>query len=535
MKKVAGIGLISLFLATFSFVPAQAATLTASGDATGLCTQSIDNTTSVTAVRSGTDCIVTFAPTTSINYTWSRPAGITSYRVLLVAGGGGGGSNYGAGGGGGGFIDATTSVTNTTVAIHVGLGGTGSYNGSNAGDATSGENSTFAGNTTFTAVGGGRGGSVDITVAGASGGSGGGGGGTSGSGGSGTTGQGNSGGAAKYYNSTDTVSTGGGGGAGSAGNDGAYSSTAAGGAGGDGLTSDITGAATYYGGGGGGGTHTGSTGTCGTTANGGAGGGGRAGTCKSSGSSTGNAGQSGTNGFGGGGGGASVFNGRNTSQAYGGNGGAGVVVIRYVADFAPVITGPGSSTGSTSSISITENTTPVFTFSANEAVAWTLSGTDSATFTINSSGVLVTTAKDFEAPTDANTDNVYVVIVRATDSAALVTTQTVSITVTNLNETATISAPTITGSAYKGVQITISVLMNVPGKVRFFANSKRVGNCLAVPTTGAYPSVTATCNWKPTNRGYVSLTASVTPTSGTFTGSTSVASRYFILNKSTTR
>ena len=149
--------------------------------------------------------------------------------------------------------------------------------------------------------------------------------------------------------------------------------------------------------------------------------------------------------------------------------------------------------------------------------------------------MLVTTAKDFEAPTDANTDNVYVVIVRATDSAALVTTQTVSITVTNLNETATISAPTITGSAYKGVQITISVLMNVPGKVRFFANSKRVGNCLAVPTTGAYPSVTATCNWKPTNRGYVSLTASVTPTSGTFTGSTSVASRYFILNKSTTR
>jgi hypothetical protein len=116
-----------------------------------------------------------------------------------------------------------------------------------------------------------------------------------------------------------------------------------------------------------------------------------------------------------------------------------------------------------------------------------------------------------------------------------VTTQTVSITITNLNENATINAPTITGSAYKGVQITISVSLNVPGKVRFFANGKRVANCLAVATTGAYPSVTATCNWKPTTRGYISLTASLTPTSGTFTGSTSAANRYFILNKSTKR
>jgi hypothetical protein len=149
--------------------------------------------------------------------------------------------------------------------------------------------------------------------------------------------------------------------------------------------------------------------------------------------------------------------------------------------------------------------------------------------------VLVTTAKDFEAPTDTGGDNVYVVIVRATDSAAFVTSQTVSITVTNLNETATISAPTLTGNAYKGIQITISVSLNVPGKVRFFANNKRVANCLAVPTTGAYPSVTATCNWTPTTRGYVTLNASITPTNVSFSGNTSAANRYFILNKSTTR
>lgn len=535
MKRVAGIGLISVFLATFSFLPARAATVTATGDVTGLCTQTISSNTSFSVVRSGTDCILTFAPTTSINYTWTRPTGISSYRVLLIGGGGGGGSNYGAGGGGGGYIDTTTSVAASTVSIHVGLGGTGSYNGSNTGNATSGEDTTFTGSTTLTAVGGGRGGSADLTITGANGGSGGGGGGTNGSGGSPTSGQGNSGGAAKYYNGSDTVSTGGGGGAGSAGGDGALSSTAAGGRGGDGMSSDITGTSTLYGGGGGGGTHTGSGGTCGTTAEGGAGGGGRAGTCKSSGNSTGNAGQAGTNGLGGGGGGGSVYSGRNSSQAFGGNGGAGIVVIRYTADLAPLITGPASSTGSTSSISITENSTSVFTFSANEAVTWTLSGSDSATFTINSSGVLVTTPKDFEAPTDIDANNVYVVIVRATDSASLVTTQTVSITITNLNENATINAPTINGSVYKGLQITISVSVNVPGKVRFFANNKRIANCLAAPTSGTYPLVTATCNWRPTTRGYVSLTASITPSSGTFSGSTSAANRYFVLNKSSKR
>jgi hypothetical protein len=533
MKRVAGIGLISLFLATFSFIPAQAAAISASGDATGLCTQTIDNSASVTVVRSGTECILTFAPTTTTTYSWTRPSSVTNFRVLIVAGGGGGGANYGAGGGAGGFIDQTTSASTSTISITVGGGGSGGQsNGTTTSSvATNGTDSSFVGSSTLTAVGGGAGGSSDLDGS-ASGGSGGGGGGTSGSGSSGVSGQGFSGGNTVIYGG-QTVNAGGGGGAGGAGVSPTNSSTVNGGNGGIGKLSDISGTNAYYAGGGGGGAHTG-TGSCGSTGSGGSGGGGSAGACVPSNSSVGNPGGDGINGLGGGGGGAAVRADR-PAAADGGKGGSGVVIVRFTADFAPVITGPGSSTGSTSSISITENSTSVFTFSANEAVTWTLSGTDSATFTINSSGVLVTTAKDFEAPTDANADNVYIVIVRATDSAALVTTQTVSITVTNLNETATISAPTITGSAYKGVQITISVSMNVPGKVRFFTNNKRVANCLAVPTTGAYPSVTATCNWTPTNRGYVTLNASVAPTNGTFSGSTSAANRYFILNKSTTR
>ncbi len=105
----------------------------------------------------------------------------------------------------------------------------------------------------------------------------------------------------------------------------------------------------------------------------------------------------------------------------------------------PVITGPGGATGSASSASIPENTTAVHTFTANEPVTWSLNGgADVARFAINpGTGALAFQgAPDFESPGDANADNVYVVGVRATDAATPPNsaTQTVSVTVTNVNE-----------------------------------------------------------------------------------------------------
>lgn len=518
MKRVI-IQLLVLFLAVAALSPAHSATVSAAGDGTGLCNQTINDVTSVSVARSGVECIITFAPTAAINYSWTRPSGISTFRILMVGGGGGGGSNYGAGGGGGGFIETTTTITTSAISIYVGLGGKGSFNG-NATDAVSGENTTLIGNLTLTAVGGGRGGSADLTAAGANGGSGGGGGGVSGTGGNPTSDQGYSGGNAIYSNGSDTVATGGGGGAGGAGGNGSSGSVAAGGSGGIGRTSNITGSSTYYAGGGGGGTHTGGTGTCGTTALGGSGGGGRAGTCKANTTNTGNPGQPGTNGLGGGGGGGSVFTGRTSAQAYGGNGGSGVVIIRFSADIAPVITGPNSSTGATSAISIAENSTNVFSFTANEAVTWSLSGSDSATFTISVSGVLTTTSKDFEAPTDIGRDNIYQIVISARDSAALTTSQTLSVTISNVNESLTIGTPTLSGAVSKGRNVTISVSINSPSKARFFINGKRIPQCLSVATLGSYPSTTASCIWKPAVQGRNLIAVQVIPIDATFSSGT---------------
>ena len=534
MKKPAVIGVIALLIAGFFITPAQAVQVVASNaDANGLCTQEISSSASVTISRSGSECVIRFAPTTTTTYTWNRPTGITSFRVLVVAGGGGGGSNYGGGGGAGGFIDQSTTANGSTISITVGAGGAGSLNG-NSTDGSNGSNSSFVGTSTLTAIGGGRAGSADLTSAGASGGSGGGGGAISGGGGSPTINQGFAGGLSRYFGTSDSVATGGGGGAGAVGNAGSFSANVSGGAGGVGKSSDITGATLFYAGGGGGGTHTGHSGTCSATAAGGNGGGGSAGTCKSSGESTGNPGSAGTNGTGGGGGGGSVYTGR-TTAAFGGNGGSGVVIVRFTADVAPVITGPNSATGTTSSISITENSTSVFTFTANETVTWSLAGTDSATFTINSSGVLTTTSRDFEQPSDSDLNNTYLVIIRALDSLSLQTSQTLTVTVTNLNEVPQIGAPTISGLIYKGITSNISISLNTPSRLRFFVNGKRVANCLARATVGSYPSVTGTCSWKPAATGPSFITVQISPTDTSFSSATSSRVQVWVLKRSGTR
>jgi hypothetical protein len=245
--------------------------------------------------------------------TFVVPAGITNIaEVLVVAGGGGGGGTFGGGGGAGGVLYATNFLVTpgASLTVTVGAGGTGGRgfgNGTQQVSATNGGNSVFG---SLNAIGGGFGGQYPNFNAG-SGGSGGGSD-DSGSGGTGTVGQGFNGG----LGSTNV-----GGGGGGAGSPGANSAGATLGAnGGIGRPNPIVGSTAgqlvsgvYYLGGGGG---SGGTGT--SSGLGGFGGGGN-------GISVGN-GISGTANTGGGGG-SSWNNGYQAVQ--GGNGGSGIVIIKY--------------------------------------------------------------------------------------------------------------------------------------------------------------------------------------------------------------
>ena len=207
---------------------------------------------------------------------------------------------------------------------------------------------------------------------------------------------------------------------------------------------------------------------------------------------------------------------------------------------APSISNNGSAT--THSISQPENITSVVTYSATDVDAGAslsfsiTGGSDSADFSINSStGVLVFAANpDFEGPIDSDQNNTYVVQITVSDGS-LTDLQTLTVTITNANETAALSAPTVSGSIYKGTQITITVTSSAAGKVRFFLGGKRIAGCLAKSTSGSYPTHTATCTWKPPVTGRQILTAQITPTDNTFSAATSVSTEVRVLKRAVSR
>ena len=257
------------------------------------------------------------------------PQTALSCDVLVVAGGGGGGYSNGAGGGAGGVLAYSSQAltANTSNLVTIGAGGAAGTSGSST---NNGSNSVFA---SLTATGGGGGaswsGGSTGTVAG-NGGSGGGGsvGGSFTSAGSASpSGQGNNGGAGTASGNTGA---GGGGGAGTAGNAG---TSGTGGAGGSGVNTVTNWGAlssafavlplgvSGYIAGGGGGVGGGGGGTGGAGGSGGGGGGANGSSPTTFGSpgtpnATSNTGSGGGGGFG--------------SGSYPvGNGGSGLVIIRY--------------------------------------------------------------------------------------------------------------------------------------------------------------------------------------------------------------
>jgi len=223
-------------------------------------------------------------------------------EYLIIAGGGRGG-NYAGGAGAGGMLTGSVSVTAQQYAITIGAGGS----------SANGSNSAALGVTT--AIGGGAGGNNGGV--GNSGGSGGGGGYNNSVGGSGTSGQGSNGGQG-YTGSGHIYMSGGGGGAGAAGGN-ATASPRKSGNGGNGLQNNYrTGSNIYYAGGGGGGSPSGSPYVSGQGQGSGGLGGGGGGT---TGGVTPIPGAINTGSGGGGSGAAPSYD--------GGNGGSGIVVIRY--------------------------------------------------------------------------------------------------------------------------------------------------------------------------------------------------------------
>ncbi|UZW56245.1 cadherin domain-containing protein [Sphingobium sp. JS3065] len=149
----------------------------------------------------------------------------------------------------------------------------------------------------------------------------------------------------------------------------------------------------------------------------------------------------------------------------------------------PVIISNGG--GAAAALSIAENSTAVTTVAATDAdigtvITYSISGgLDAAKFTINSAtGVLAFAAgPNFEAPADAGPNNIYDVIVRASDGT-LFDEQALAVTVTNVNE-----APVITSNG-GGASAAISVQENTTAVTTVTATDEDAGTTLVYSIVG---------------------------------------------------
>jgi len=529
-----------LIFTSLSSTPSHA-TLIGSGS----CQSDVTSTASVSIATSGNYCYIAFAATGSNS--WKAPAGVNSFDAVIVAGGGAGGAGaWGGGGGAGGVVVYNGYSVSPGTVINLSVGSGGTPGGDNLTPSTNrsnnGVNSWIVSGSSVVAIGGGAGASYAYNDAngaytvGTSGGSGGGGtedfDNTRNAGGASTQTL-PSGATTKYGfrggagGTTTTRSGGGGGGAGGVGSAAASSIGGNGGAGTNAVSSFLTvfatpfGVSGYIAGGGAGGSANG------TQATGGSGGGGNGGY---NGNSPGISGTANT----GSGGGGSTYSGNRTA----GSGGSGLIILRFTSDTtAPSFT-------STTTFSSSENTSITLaaaTIKVSESATVTISsGIDAALFTISNSDSVTALIKfkispDYEAPSDSGANNVYDLVLTATDPSGNAGTQTITITVTDVVDTSSFNSFAIGGIPSFRTAVTITANISVAAKVTFRAKNVIISGCKNKLASGSGSSFTASCSWRPSIRGAVTITATAAPTGAGISSSVATPINVRVENRSGSR
>lgn len=98
-----------------------------------------------------------------------------------------------------------------------------------------------------------------------------------------------------------------------------------------------------------------------------------------------------------------------------------------------------------------------------------------------------------------------------------------------------LDAPTFSGELNKGLWESVTVTLNIAGKLKFYFDGKIIPTCKSVSQTGSSPVFTATCTWKPTVTGKHYIYAVLTPTDASVARSTSAKTLLSIVRRVNTR
>jgi hypothetical protein len=185
---------------------------------------------------------------------------------------------------------------------------------------------------------------------------------------------------------------------------------------------------------------------------------------------------------------------------------------------------------SADAFSVAENSTSVGTITASESSTISINGGDDALkFQLSrssdsSAAISFVSAPDFEVPTDVGNNNTYIVVIKAIDGASNTGYETVTVSVTDVADIGSFNSFSLSGGTLTAVYrtaIAISANIAVASKVTFTANGRKIVGCSKVSTNGTAPNIVAICNWKPSVKGAVALSATAYPINPSFTGSTS--------------
>jgi hypothetical protein len=169
-----------------------------------------------------------------------------------------------------------------------------------------------------------------------------------------------------------------------------------------------------------------------------------------------------------------------------------------------------------------------------------ISGSDLASFNLIFSDTITVFIRfksppNFESPEDANRNNIYEITLRATDSAGNSQTQAITITVTDVTDTSFFISLTINPSPTFRTESLITAVFSTAAKVSFRVNNVYIPGCRNRLTSGTSPNIIATCTWKPSRRGSLTISAIGAPIDTSISGTTSLPLNVSVINRSNRR